>query len=100
MNKDILLKFISKEGYRKNSPDKDNPINIIPSNSISMKGVDFDVLGVSNTGDKKVMQPGEEYIFDGDYVVEMPLKQFKIAGEVNIQDIKELFNTHYGTTFK
>jgi hypothetical protein len=45
---------------------------VIPSNDITMKGVNYDVLGVSNTGDKKLMKPGKNYKFDGDYVTEYP----------------------------
>ena len=44
----------------------------IPGNDITMKGVNYDVLGVSNTGDKKLMKPGKNYKFDGDYVTEYP----------------------------
>jgi hypothetical protein len=47
-------------------------ITTIPSNDITMKGVNYDVLGVSNTGDKKLMKPGKNYKFDGDYVTEYP----------------------------
>jgi hypothetical protein len=45
---------------------------VIPSNDITMKGVNYDVLGISNTGDKKLMKPGKNYKFDGDYVTEYP----------------------------
>jgi len=45
---------------------------IIPSNEITMKGVNYDVIGESNTGDKKLMKPGKKYKFDGDYVTEHP----------------------------
>jgi hypothetical protein len=38
-----------------------------------MKGVNYPVLGVSNTGQKQMMQPGQEYTFPGaDYVDEYP----------------------------
>ena len=47
-------------------------ITTIPGNDITMKGVNYDVLGVSNTGDKKLMKPGKNYKFDGDYVTEYP----------------------------
>jgi len=39
------MKF-SKKGYLKNSPDVDKPQNIIKGGNITMKGVDFKVLGV------------------------------------------------------
>ena len=45
----------------------------IPSDRITMKGVNYPVLGVSNTGQKQMMQPGKEYNFPGaDYVDEYP----------------------------
>ena len=47
-------------------------VTTIPGNDITMKGVNYDVLGVSNTGDKKLMKPGKNYKFDGDYVTEYP----------------------------
>ena len=47
-------------------------ITTIPSNEITMEGVDYDVLGVSNTGDTKLMKPGKDYKFDGEYVTEYP----------------------------
>ena len=51
----------------------------IPSDRITMKGVNYPVLGVSNTGQKQMMQPGREYNFPGaDYVDEYP--QMKKGG--------------------
>jgi hypothetical protein len=47
-------------------------ITTIPSNDITMRGVNYDVMGISNTGDKKLMKPGKNYKFDGDYVTEYP----------------------------
>jgi hypothetical protein len=47
-------------------------VTTIPGNDITMKGVNYDVLGVSNTGDKKLMKPEKNYKFDGDYVTEYP----------------------------
>jgi hypothetical protein len=40
-----------------------------------MQGVDYPVLGISDTGDTKMMQPGEDYKFDGEKVTEYPMKQ-------------------------
>jgi len=77
MNKDVLLKFISEQGYKNDSPDKDRPVNVIPSGRITMKDVDFPVHGVDNLGNEKTMYPGEEHQFPGDYVVETPVKKSK-----------------------
>ena len=74
-NKEILLKFISEQGYKRNSPDKNRPMNVIPSGRITMKDVDFPVHGVDNLGNEQVMFPEGEYQFPGDYVIETPIKQ-------------------------
>lgn len=66
----------SMEGYKRNSPDVNNPFNIIPSGNITMKGVDFPVIGTDNLGNTKVMQPGGEYEFPGDMVFETPLAKY------------------------
>ena len=74
-NKEILMKFVSTQGYKRNSPDKNRPVNVIPSNQITMQDVDFPVRGVDNLGNEQVMQPGEDYTFPGSYVVETPVAQ-------------------------
>lgn len=66
------MKFISTQGYKNSSPDVNNPINVIPSNRITMKDVDFPVHGVDNLGNEQIMMPGGEYLFGGDYVIETP----------------------------
>lgn len=63
---------VTKTGYRRNSPDVNNDYNIIPSNRISMVGVNFPVLGIDNLGNSELMYPGGEYEFQGDYVTELP----------------------------
>ena len=50
-------------------------ITQIGSNEITMKGVDYPVLGISDTGDRKMMYPGKDYKFDGSMVTEYPLAQ-------------------------
>jgi hypothetical protein len=69
-----ILKHFSTQGYKKNSPDVDNAINIIPSGDITMEGVEFPVKGTDNLGNIKIMQPGENYKFKGSSVIEVPLK--------------------------
>ena len=64
---------ITKTGYRRNSPDVGNDFNIIPSNRISMRDVDFPVLGIDNLGNTQLMHPGGEYEYQGDYVTELPM---------------------------
>lgn len=69
----------SKLGYKRYSPDVNNPYNIIPSGRITMKDVDFPVYGVDNFGNEQIMYPGEEYQFPGSEVFELPM--FQKAGQ-------------------
>jgi hypothetical protein len=66
---------ISRTGYKKNSKDKNKPYNVIPSGDITMKDVEFEVLGIDNLGNKKLMKPGKDYTFPGDIVLEVPMKK-------------------------
>jgi hypothetical protein len=76
---DFKPKTISKNG----SAIKDDmgqwahpgEITQIGSNEITMKGVEYPVLGISDTGDRKMMYPGKDYKFDGNMVTEYPLAQ-------------------------
>jgi hypothetical protein len=65
----------SKHGYKRNSKDRNNPYNVIPSGNITMEGVDFPVMGTDNLGNQKLMMPGANYIFPGNEVFEVPLAQ-------------------------
>tara|TARA_R100000900_G_scaffold68052_2_gene54228 strand:+ start:844 stop:1179 length:336 start_codon:yes stop_codon:yes gene_type:complete len=65
----------SVKGYRKDSPDKNEPKLKIPSNKISMEDVNHKVHGKDNLGNEKIMKPGKNYEFPGDYVVETPLRE-------------------------
>ena len=68
------MKKYSKDGYKRNSKDKNNPYNIIPSSNITMKDVDFPVHGTDNLGNSQIMMPGGEYVFPGNEVFEVPLQ--------------------------
>jgi len=57
-------------------PGKVTKIN---SNQITMKGVNYPVLGVSDSGDTQMMKPGGEYNFKGKTVTEYPQK-FQLGG--------------------
>ena len=65
---------LSKDGYKRNSKDVNNPYNIIPSGDITMKGVDFPVMGTDNLGNQQLMQPGFDYKFPGNMVFEQPVQ--------------------------
>ena len=47
-------------------------VTIIPSSKITMKGVNYPVLGVDDLGNQQMMMPGAEYDFPGNYVTEIP----------------------------
>ena len=87
----------SIEGYKRNSPDRNNPFNIINSNRITMRDVEFPVMGVSNTGHKILMQPGQDYVFDGDYVIEYPYMQNGgTAGMDGMMKARLAIDSHFG----
>lgn len=74
--------MVSRTGYRDDSPDKENPYNIIPSNRISMKGVSIPLVAVPIKGgapsleEARIMKPGEEHEFEGaEAVIEIPVPE-------------------------
>ena len=76
----------STEGYKKDSPDINNLFNIIDSSDISMKDVEFPVMGYDELGNSQLMMPGGEYKFPGNQVLEIPMAQ---KGNGEISDDKE-----------
>ena len=74
---------------------------IIPSNKITMTGVNYPVLGVDNTGHTKMMQPGMNYTFPGQYVTEYPMAQNgKEVKKNNIrQAYVDAYNNYNNRTF-
>ena len=65
----------SLKGYKKGSPDKNEPSLLIPSNNITMEDVEFPILGIDDLGNQKIMLPGKNYLFPGKQVTEIPMKQ-------------------------
>lgn len=64
-------------------------VTLIPDSNITMKGVHYPVLGISNTGDAKMMMPGFNYKFKGDNVTEYPMMQiggYNIGNEYDITE--------------
>ncbi len=47
-----------------------------------MKNVEFPVLGICNKGKLKIMEPGKNYSFPGDIVLEIPLKKRTIYNKI------------------
>lgn len=76
-----ITQYISVDGYRNDSPDKTNPVNFIPSGNISMKDVDFPIMGTDNLGNSQIMMPENEYQFPGDMVMETPMAQYGIENK-------------------
>jgi hypothetical protein len=74
-------------------------ITEIGSNEITMEGVPYDVLGVSDTGDTKLMKPGKNYKFKGKKVTEYPMAQNGLRQEQKgLQNLDNLTNfTNYNT---
>ena len=67
-NKDVIL---TEEGQWKYP----GQVTKIPSSDITMKGVNYPVLGIDNLGHQQMMQPGMDYTFPGQYVTEYPQMQ-------------------------
>jgi hypothetical protein len=91
-HRETLMKFISaqnqklqddisKQGYKDNSPYKNNPFNLIQGQpgqptSITMKGVSTPLIGMDEYGNKQYMQPGQEYQFPGSQVTETRVAKY------------------------
>ncbi|MCB1712177.1 MAG: hypothetical protein KDH96_06790, partial [Candidatus Riesia sp.] len=81
---------INTTGYLNGSNTESNNYNIIPSNNITMKGVNSTVLAIKLDKDgkpmgMKFMKPNKDYKFDdADSVLEIP--KFQMGG-MNIQNI-------------
>ena len=86
---------VSTEGYRSNSPDKDNSVNVINSSSITMTESDGEPLkkgplfGMDNLGNKQLMMPGFNYQFPGSQVAEMPMTEEGMIVELSEEEIEE-----------
>jgi hypothetical protein len=71
-------------------------ITEIGSNQITMQGVPYPVLGISDTGDTKLMKPGKDYKFKGKKVTEFPMAKNGIRQEqkglVNLDQLTNFTN--------
>lgn len=66
-------------------------VTIIPDSNITMKGVQYPVLGVSDTGDVKMMFPDNDYKFDGNEVTEYPIKNQNAKSSMKLNVIQTPF---------
>ena len=75
---DFKPKSISKNGSKVIKDDRGQwahpgEITEIGSNQITMRGVPYPVMGISDTGDMQMMYPDEDYVYDGESVTEIPM---------------------------
>lgn len=84
---------VTNTGYLPDSPDRHNDFNIIPSNQITMTGVQKKILGTDDLGNQMLMHPGGNYTFPGNYVHEVPIK--KDGGGIHIKKSHEGRFTEY-----
>ena len=82
---------ITNTGYLPDSPDRHNPMNIIPSNQITMNKVPFPIMGIDNLGNRQMMLPGMDYTFPGQYVTEIPLGKYQ-KGKQYVDPYKDYYN--------
>ena len=90
--KDLQLGgFVNTSGYTPGTPTFNNPLNIIPSSTITMSNTPFDVIGISDTGEIKKMKAGSDtHEFKGaKYVVELP--DMQQGGYVD-SSLKNIYN--------
>ena len=70
-----IIPIQDNEGYR-NQENYGKPVQITSNQSrtpISMRDVPFPILAMSDTGELKIMFPGEEHTFEGGSVTELPM---------------------------
>jgi hypothetical protein len=86
-----------KENFKTGGVIKDNmgqwahpgKVTEIDSNYITMEGVPYNVVGVSDAGDTKLMKPGKNYKFKGKKVTEYPVAKLGI-NQLDAQPMKKL----------
>jgi hypothetical protein len=76
--------------------DHPGEITEIGSNQITMQGVPYPVLGISDEGDIKLMKPGKNYKFKGKKVTEFPMAKNGLRQEqkglVNLDQLTNFTN--------
>lgn len=96
---DFKPKSISKNGSKIIKDDRGQwahpgEITEIGSNQITMRGVPYPVMGISDTGDMQMMYPDEDYVYDGESVTEIPM----MAQGGQLTKLDQLTNfTNYNT---
>ncbi len=96
---DFKPKSISKKGKKVIKDDRGQwahpgEITKIGSNNITMKGVPYPVLGISDLGDIQLMYPDQDYTYRGNSVIEYPM----MAQGGQLTKLDQLTNfTNYNT---
>lgn len=77
-------------------------ITQIDSNDITMRGVNYPILGIGADGEQMMMQPGEDYKFNKGPVTEFPMAQNGMRQEQKgLQNLEDLTNfTNYNKPTK
>lgn len=89
--------LINKTGYTPGTPSFGNPLNIIPSNNITMEKTPMDIMAISDSGEARIMKPGEKHKFTGANVMEIPVHSFLYNEDPQSLKLKETyFNLMYG----
>lgn len=67
--------YVNNSGYTPGYQSYNNPYNIIPSNNITMRNTPFPIQATANTGERRILYPGQNYKFKGaSNVLEVPLR--------------------------
>jgi hypothetical protein len=76
------------------NPDNHGKVVEIDSPNITMKGVNQDLIGVSDEGDVQYMTPGNDYKFKGKKVKEYPVAKYGVnqQDEKTVQHLDQLLN--------
>lgn len=85
----INRKFINRTGYTKGTTTSNNPVNIIPSQDITMKNVPYPIQATpldkygNPIGQSTMMMPEEDYFFENAaYVEERPIPEMQMGGSL------------------
>jgi hypothetical protein len=85
------------------NPDNWGKVVEIDSPNITMKGVNQDLIGISDEGDVQYMEPGKDYKFKGKKVKEYPVAKYGVnqQDEKTAQHLDQLLNfTNYNKPTK
>ena len=89
--------LVNNTGYTPNTPSYNNPMNIIPSGDITMEKTPIQLLAFSDSGEARILNPGEKHKFAGKNVVEIPVSSFLYNNDPQSLSLKETyFNLAYG----